>query len=89
MSEQTLQALLAERVTAFANSDKPVEIIDEHVKKMFTNVVDNCFGRYGDRSFLFRQLNWYGSRHTPTYPSPQYLTLPSSTRLRIVQATAI
>ena len=22
------------------------------------------------RSFLFRQLNWYGSRHTPTYPSP-------------------
>lgn len=48
MSEQTLQSLLAERVTAFANSDKPVEIIDEHVKKMFTNVVDNCFGRYGD-----------------------------------------
>lgn len=48
MSEQTLQALLAERVTAFASSDKPVEIIDEHVKKMFTNVVDNCFGRYGD-----------------------------------------
>ncbi len=48
MSEQTLQALLAERVTAFANSDKPVEIIDEHVKKMFTSVVDNCFGRYGD-----------------------------------------
>lgn len=48
MSEQTLQALLAERVTAFANSDKPVEIIDEHVKKMFTSVVDSCFGRYGD-----------------------------------------
>jgi hypothetical protein len=48
MSEQTLQSLLAERVTAFVNSDKPVEIIDEHVKKMFTSVVDNCFGRYGD-----------------------------------------
>ena len=48
MSEQTLQQLLAERVTAFANSDKPVEIIDEHVKKMFNGVIDNCFGRYGD-----------------------------------------
>lgn len=46
--EQTLQQLLAERVTAFANSEKPVEIIDEHVKKMFTSVIDNCFGRYGD-----------------------------------------
>lgn len=48
MSEQTLQALLAERVTAFAASDKPKEIIDEHVKKMFTSVIDSCFGRYGD-----------------------------------------
>ncbi|WP_242485548.1 hypothetical protein [Pseudomonas sp. TH43] len=48
MSEQTLQSLLAERVTAFANSDKPVEIIDEQVKKMFISVIDNCFGRYGD-----------------------------------------
>jgi len=48
MSEQTLQQLLADRVTAFANSEKPVEIIDEHVKKMFTSVIDNCFGRYGD-----------------------------------------
>lgn len=46
--EQTLQQLLADRVTAFANSDKPVEIIDEHVKKMFTGVIDSCFGRYGD-----------------------------------------
>ncbi|MEE4341437.1 hypothetical protein V2J66_07410 [Pseudomonas alliivorans] len=48
MTDQTLQQLLTERVTAFANSDKPVEIIDEHVKKMFTGVIDNCFGRYGD-----------------------------------------
>ena len=48
MSEQTLQQLLAERVTAFANSDKPVEIIDEHVKKMFSSVIDNCFGRHGE-----------------------------------------
>ena len=48
MSEQTLQQLLAERVTVFAASDKPVEIIDDHVKKMFTSVIDNCFGRYGD-----------------------------------------
>jgi hypothetical protein len=48
MSEQTLQQLLAERVTAFAASDKPVEIIDDYVKKMFTSVIDNCFGRYSD-----------------------------------------
>lgn len=48
MSEQTLQALLAERVTAFAASDQPAAIIDEHVKVMFTKLIDNCFGRYGD-----------------------------------------
>ena len=48
MSEQTLQALLAERVTAFAASDQPAAIIDEHVKIMFTKMIDSCFGRYGD-----------------------------------------
>lgn len=48
MSEQTLQALLVERVTAFAASDKPAAIIDEHVKVMFTKVIDSCFGRYGE-----------------------------------------
>lgn len=48
MGGQTLQALLAERVTAFAVSDQPAAIIDEHVKTMFTKVIDNCFGRYGD-----------------------------------------
>jgi hypothetical protein len=46
--EQTLQQLLAERVTAFAEGDQPKAIIDEHVKIMFTKVIDNCFGRYGD-----------------------------------------
>lgn len=50
MSEQTLQALLTERVTAFAAGDQPAAIIDEHVKIMFTKVIDNCFGRYGDMS---------------------------------------
>jgi hypothetical protein len=48
MSEQTLQALLAERVTAFAAGDQPAAIIDEHVKIMFTKVIDSCFGRHGD-----------------------------------------
>lgn len=48
MSQQTLQQLLAERVTAFAESDQPKAIIDEHVQIMFTKVIDNCFGRYGD-----------------------------------------
>ncbi|UQY33567.1 hypothetical protein K8U54_17850 [Pseudomonas fulva] len=48
MSKQTLEQLLVERVTAFAESGKPAEIIDEHVQVMFTKVIDNCFGRYGD-----------------------------------------
>lgn len=55
MSEQTLQALLAERVTAFAASDQPAAIIDEHVKVMFTKVIDNCFGRYGEMAKLVEE----------------------------------
>lgn len=42
------------------------------------------------RSFLFRHLNGYGFWQTPASHSPhQDLALPSSTRPRIVQATAI
>ncbi|APC18147.1 hypothetical protein BLL42_21355 [Pseudomonas frederiksbergensis] len=47
MSEQTLQALLAERVTAYAASDRPRELIDEGIDKMFKSVVEDAFRSYG------------------------------------------
>lgn len=50
MSEQTLQALLAERVTAYAASDRPRELIDEGIDKMFKSVVEDAFRSYGDFS---------------------------------------
>lgn len=50
MSEQTLQALLAERVTTYATSDRPRELIDEGIEKMFKSVVEDAFRSYGDFS---------------------------------------
>lgn len=46
--EQTLQQLLAERVSLFAASDKPKAMIDDHVEKMFKDVIADCFRSYGD-----------------------------------------
>lgn len=48
MSEQTLQALLAERVSAYAQSDRPRELIDEGIEKLFKEVVNDAFRSYGD-----------------------------------------
>lgn len=48
MSEKTLQALLAERVTAYAQSDRPRELIDEGIEKLFKEVVSDTFRSYGD-----------------------------------------
>lgn len=48
MSEQTLQALLAERVTAYAQSDRPRELIDEGIEKLFKEVVSDTFRSDGD-----------------------------------------
>lgn len=48
MSQQTLQALLAERVTAYAQSDRPRELIDEGIEKLFKEVVSDTFRSYGD-----------------------------------------
>ena len=45
---QTLEQLLHDRVSEFVASDKPKEIIDTHVEKMFTSVIDNAFRTYGD-----------------------------------------
>ena len=45
---QTLQQLLAERVTVFANGDRPREIIDKAVEAMFVDVIKDAFRSYGD-----------------------------------------
>ena len=45
---QTLQQLLTERVTAFANGDRPREIIDKAVDEMFKDVIKDAFRSYGD-----------------------------------------
>lgn len=45
---QTLQQLLAERVTLFANGDRPREIIDKAVEAMFVDVIKDAFRSYGD-----------------------------------------
>ncbi|AZD67606.1 hypothetical protein SAMN04489802_2806 [Pseudomonas chlororaphis] len=47
MSEQTLQQLLAERVSTYALSDRPRELIDEGIDKMFKSVVEDAFRSYG------------------------------------------
>ncbi len=48
MTDQTLQQLLAERVNAYAESDRPRELIDAGIDKMFQSVVDDLFRSYGD-----------------------------------------
>lgn len=48
MTQQTLEQLLHQQVSAFVQSDKPKEIIDEHVEKMFKSVIGNAFRTYGD-----------------------------------------
>lgn len=48
MSNQTLQQLLTERVTDFANGDRPREIIDKAVESMFVDVIKDAFRSYGD-----------------------------------------
>lgn len=48
MTEQTLQQLLAERVTAYAASERPKELIDAGIDKLFKEVVDDAFLSYGD-----------------------------------------
>lgn len=48
MSQQTLQELLADRVTVYAQSDRPRELIDEGIDKLFKEVVSDAFRSYGD-----------------------------------------
>jgi hypothetical protein len=46
--DQTLQQILADRVSLFAAGDRPREIIDMHVEKMYQEVIKDCFSSYGD-----------------------------------------
>ncbi|WP_447588683.1 hypothetical protein [Aquipseudomonas campi] len=55
MSEKTLQTLLAERVTEYAQSDRPRELIDAGIDKMFKDVVDDAFRSYGDFSKAIKE----------------------------------
>lgn len=48
MTQQTLEQLLQDRVSIFTTSDRPREIIDEHVEKMFQSVISDAFRSYGD-----------------------------------------
>ncbi|WP_313278157.1 hypothetical protein [Stutzerimonas balearica] len=48
MTEQTLQQLLAQRVSEYAASDRPRELIDAGIDKMFKEVIDDAFRAYGD-----------------------------------------
>ncbi|QEY73246.1 hypothetical protein [Pseudomonas denitrificans (nom. rej.)] len=48
MINQTLSQLLTDRVTIFAESPRPAELIDAGIEKMFQSVVDDLFRSYGD-----------------------------------------
>jgi len=52
MAQQTLQALLVERVSMFSDSAKPTEIIDKHVESMFTDIIKDQFRSYSDMGKL-------------------------------------
>lgn len=48
MSQQTLEQLLHDRISEFTASERPKEIIDQHVEKMFSSVIEDAFRSYGD-----------------------------------------
>lgn len=48
MTRQTLQDLLHERVAVFANGERPREIIDASVERMFQELTDDAFRSYGE-----------------------------------------
>lgn len=48
MNDLSLKDLLAERLDAYSTSDRPRELIDAGIEKMFQSVVDDLFRSYGD-----------------------------------------
>lgn len=53
--ELTLSALLTQRCTNFATSDKAVEIIDQGIEKMFKDLIGDAFRSYGDFGKLLNE----------------------------------
>ncbi|PTQ70380.1 hypothetical protein [Pseudomonas sp. GV071] len=53
--QQTLQQLLTDRVSVFALGERPAQIIDEHVEKMFSEVIKDAFRSYGDMGKAVQQ----------------------------------
>ena len=51
----TLEELLIQRVSLFANSERPAEIIDEHTEQMFKSVVEELFRSYGGMGKAVKQ----------------------------------
>lgn len=47
-NQQTLEGLLHNRVSEFANSDKPAEIIDKHMERLFDDIISSQFRSFGD-----------------------------------------
>lgn len=48
MQGNTIQQLLADRIETFATGDKPTEIIDKAVEKLFKELIDESFKSWGD-----------------------------------------
>ncbi|WP_422101969.1 hypothetical protein [Vreelandella sp.] len=48
MSNQSLEQLLHARISEFTASERPKEIIDQYVEKMFASVIEDAFRSYGD-----------------------------------------
>ena len=48
MQGNTIQQLLAERIDSFATGDKPTQIIDAAVERLFKDLVEEAFRSYGD-----------------------------------------
>lgn len=55
MTQQTLQQLLTDRIAVYTNSDRPVELIDAGIDKMFKDMVDDTFRSYGDFSKTIKE----------------------------------
>lgn len=48
MTQQTLEQLLTDRIKTYTASERPIELIDAGIEKMFKDVVDDAFRSYGD-----------------------------------------
>ena len=55
MTQQTLQQLLTDRIQAYTASERPAELIDAGIDKMFKDVVDDTFRSYGDFSKTIKE----------------------------------